>query len=706
MMEVTILVGHVWPSRGGGAAFSGRDANGGLHRVLGSGKDLPKTPNVGESWRVTGPVKFHPTYGPQIEATIAIPVTPEGEHLRRFLAKSRAFQGVGETRAMQLWERFGQDLVSVLDGKDRAALCEVLKENLVTPLLQAWEDSRSEARVVEWLDRHGFPLRLAAKVVKLWGPLAPEKIAENPYRMLAVAGWEQVDRAARLIGFPQDSEARQIAAVEAVCYRVVADKHTVIKERELLLGVGMLLKTGRDGAEMSLKLAQEDQAVVRLGEGRWQALGPHVMESYLRDRLVAMVSAEHIPSGHLFWATPSDARVDELLAEFQAESRLQLTGEQLQAVWMALTQRVGMILGGAGTGKTTVLKAIMWAVEKLNGTVHAVALAGRAALRITEATGRPARTIAGFLGAVERGDLELGGSDLVVVDEASMVDLPLAYSLMRTIPEDARLVMVGDPHQLPPIGMGLVFGVFSEDDRLPKVELMQVHRQAKETGIPAIATAIRHGALPDLRSQPVTSNLRCQPGISFLPCTASEAQAQVIELLSDLGGPSEVQILSPIKSGPAGLKAINAALHRLRAVGRDEWQGYAVDDPVIWLENDFDRKIFNGTLGVVEAAGPTSLSVLWDGHDKAMDMGPSDLDSLDLAYAISIHKSQGSQFPRVIVPIFKSRILDRTLVYTAMTRATKQVVFLGDADALRQAVEAPPAPHRRNHGLGLAEPQP
>jgi exodeoxyribonuclease V alpha subunit len=138
-------------------------------------------------------------------------------------------------------------------------------------------------------------------------------------------------------------------------------------------------------------------------------------------------------------------------------------------------------------------------------------------------------------------------------------------------------------------------------------------------------------------------------------------------------------------------------------MGRDEWQGYAVDDPVIWLENDYDRKIWNGTLGGVQAAGPTSLFVLWDGHDKPMDMGLSDLDSLDLAYAISVHKAQGSQFRRVIVPVFKNRLLERTLIYTALTRATEQVVFIGDADALRQAVEAPPAPHRRKHGLGLAE---
>ncbi|GLH68230.1 AAA family ATPase [Geothrix edaphica] len=698
MTELTLTVSQVWLGPKGGAVFQGKDQAGATHKVIASENVISRPPRPGEFWRVQGENRTHPKWGLQLEATLAIPMVPEGEHLRRFLARNRAFQGVGDVRAKMLWEKFGKGLIALLDAKDALSLAEVIGEEVAGTLVQAWEEARAEARVVEWLDQKGFPVRLAAKVVKLWGALAPEKIQENPYRMLAVAGWEQVDRAAQLIGFPQDAEARQIAAVETVCYLSMADKHTVIKEGELLLGVGRLLKVGRDGAEKALELAEGDQAVVRLGEGRWQALGPHVMETYLRDRLAAMVTAEHVPAGHLFWAAPSDAKVDELLAEFQAENSLKLTDEQKQAVWMALTQRVGMILGGAGTGKTTVLKAIMWGAERLQGTVHAVALAGRAAIRMTEATGRPARTIAGFLGAAERGELELGGSDLVVVDEASMVDLPLAYSLMRAIPEDARLLMVGDPYQLPPIGMGLVFGVYAEDDRVPKVELMQVHRQAKETGIPQVAGQIRMGTMPGLKSYEGP-----KAGISFMPCTSAEAQAQVIELVSELGGPGEVQILSPIKNGLAGIKAINAALHHLRAAGRDQWQGFAVDDPVIWLENDYDRKIWNGTLGVVQAAGPTSLSVLWDGHDKLMDMGVSDLDSLDLAYAISVHKAQGSQFRRVVAPVFRSRLLERTLVYTALTRATEQVVFIGDAGALKLAVEAPPAPFRRNHGLAHAE---
>ena len=402
-MDLTLTVRSVWPGHLGGAVFTGVDETGKLHRVIASEQAVPRPPNPGESWRVQGDTRTHPRYGLQIHADLAVPAIPKGEHVRRFLARNRAFQGVGEVRARKLWEKFGDRLVDILDAKDSASLAEIVGEEAAGTLVQAWEEARAEARVAEWLDKQGFPLRLAGKVVKLWGTLAPEKIAENPYRLLAVAGWLQVDGAARLLGVPGEAEIRRIAAVEATCYRAMAGKHTVIEESDLLHGVAQLLGQGRQVAQKSLQLASEDHAVIRVREGLWQALGPHVMESFVRDRIAQMVAAEFAPFGHLFWQRPSDARADELVEKFQAGSSLELTDEQKQAVWLALTQRFCLILGGAGTGKTTVLKAIQWCVSQCEGTVHPIALAGRAAIRITEATGHPARTIAGFLGAAERG---------------------------------------------------------------------------------------------------------------------------------------------------------------------------------------------------------------------------------------------------------------------------------------------------------------
>ncbi len=459
--------------------------------------------------------------------------------------------------------------------------------------------------------------------------------------------------------------------------------------------MAQLLKQPLDSAREALKLAELDLAVLKVGEQRWQAMGPNVMEGFVRDRIAQMVAAEHVPSGHLFWEVPSDSEVDADIREFQEQNSLQLTSEQKLAVWLAMTQRFGIIQGGAGTGKTTMLRAVHHAMLKHEGTVHAVALAGRAAMRMREATGHPARTIAGFLGALQRDELHLGGSDLVIVDEASMVDLPMAYMLLRMIPEDCRMILVGDPYQLPPIGMGVVFSAYCEDDRAPRVELTVVHRQAAETGIPRLAGQVREGVMPDLApfSGPGM-------GISFLKCSERDALGQIVEILGTLGM-EETQILGAVKRGPSGIRSINETLFRLCSVGKPTWQGFAPGDPVIFLQNDYERLIFNGSLGAVLAVGTASLMVLWDGLEKPMEMALQDLEYMDLAYAISIHKAQGSQFRRVIIPVFPSRLLDRTLIYTAITRAVEQVVILGDKKVLEEALAAPPAPRRRRHGLGM-----
>ena len=697
MISLTVTVQHVRPWPNGGAVFTGKDDEGKHHRILASRWVLHRPPNVGETLTIEGSTQVHPNFGLQLRAEKITPVRPQGELLQRFLAQNKAFQGVGEARARKLWVAFGEGLYGLLDRKELAPLAEVLGENQAKDLLEAWEENQAEGQVVRWLEAHGFKAPLAVKVMRLWRTDAPQKIQENPYRMLAVAGWERVDAAAMGLGVKADADIRRIAAVEAVCYRGMSNKHTVMEEAELLRSVAYLLKQPLDSAREALNLAKEDLAVISVGEKRWQAMGPHVMEGYVRDRIAQMVAAEHVPAGHLFWEVPSDDEVDADIREFQEQNSLQLTDEQKQAVWLALTQRFCLIQGGAGTGKTTMLKAVHHSIEKHQGTVYAVALAGRAAMRMREATGHPARTIAGFLGALQREELHLGGADLVVVDEASMVDLPLAYMLLRSIPEDCRMLLVGDPYQLPPIGMGIVFSAYCEDDRVPKVELTVVHRQAKETGIPFLAGQIRSGVMPDLGAFLGPGN-----GISFLECSEKEALGQVIEVLGALGGPGEVQILGAVKRGPAGIRAINEALYSLRSVGKPTWEGFSRGDPVMYLQNDYDRLIWNGTLGVVDSVGTTSISVIWDGHEQPMAMTWEDKENLDLAYAISIHKAQGSQFTRVILPVFPSRLLDRTLIYTAITRATEQVVILGDKKVLEQALAAPPAPHRRKHGLSVA----
>lgn len=273
----------------------------------------------------------------------------------------------------------------------------------------------------------------------------------------------------------------------------------------------------------------------------------------------------------------------------------------------------------------------------------------------------------------------------------------LAYTLLRRLPPECRVLLVGDPYQLPPIGFGLVFSALADDSAVPKVELTRIHRQAETTGIPALSRRIREGVVPDL---PAFTGVGL--GVSFQPCRPEDAQAMVIEALGALGGIGETQVLSPIKRGLAGTMGINVALHVLRSTGKAVWSGLATGDPVIHLENDYEDMVFNGTLGMVEEALPDGVPITWDGHDRPLTYRQDRREALDLAYAISVHKAQGSQFRRVIIPIFPSRLLDRTLIYTALTRATEQVVLVGALEALEAAVAAPPAHHRRRTCMGVA----
>jgi len=697
MTDLTLTVRKVWPGRQGGAIFTGQDEAGTLHRVVADTAILLRPPGIGERWEVAGPVRVHPHYGKQVHADRAVPVRPPGELLRRFLARNKAFQGVGEARALRLWDAFGEGLHDLLDAGNSVRLAEVLGADLAASLVDNWRESQGEAKVVRWLEGHQFPVTLAVKVMRLWGVDAADKIAGNPYRMLAVAGWIRVDAAALDAGADPDCPERRIAAVEAICYRALADQHTTIPEPQLLAGVQGLLRCPPQVAQNALALAERDQAVVRTPDGLWQPFGPAVMESFVKDRIQERVAAEYSPSGCLLWSRPDDNRVRCLIADFEGQECFVLTEEQRHAVWLAMTQRFALVLGGAGTGKTSLLKAVAFAQAETGGTLHAVALAGRAAQRLREAAGCPARTLAGFLGAMERQELDLGGGDLIVVDEASMVDLPLAYILLRRLPSGTRLLLVGDPYQLPPIGFGLVFSALAEDPTVPKVELTRIHRQAETTGIPNLSRLIREGRVPNL---PAFAG--AGPGVSFLPCHMEDTQAVVIETLGALGGIAETKVLSPLKRGPAGTIGINAALHILRSTRKSVWSGLATGDPMIHLENDYEDMVFNGTLGMVEEALPDGARILWDGHDQPLTYRQDRREALDLAYAISVHKAQGSQFRRVIIPIFASRILDRTMIYTALTRATEQVVLVGDRDALEASVTALPAHHRRRTGMGVS----
>lgn len=706
VVSVTVVVSTVHAGFIGGAVFTGRGDDGRWIRAVASRGRIVRAPLKGESWHLSGRYTQHPTYGEQLQIEGARLIRPAGKHLVSYLSSYPAFRGtgVGPAKASRLSEHFGERLPDILAEGQVQELEEVISRESASKLITSWREVAEEGAVMVFLDRHGIDHIYAEKITRFWPRDAVEKLTENPYRLLAFTSWEIADRLALSLGLDLGDRRRLIAAAEAAVYVRLDDAKDTLVETDILeADIKKLLRCiGNKIPAIAIEQAVVDGSLTGNRDKGYQATGCALMERYLSERLTTAAA----PSSQiaLIRGNRVDHRVEYCIRAFEQGEGVSLSEEQRDAVYTACSATLSIITGGAGSGKTTVLRVIHRAVEYMGGAVVQMALAGRAAQRMREATGRDAYTIASFLDQVSSGYMNLTEKHLVVIDECSMVDLLLMYRVLRALPQGVRLLLVGDPNQLPPIGPGLVFHVLAESKIIPVEKLVKVHRQNESSGIPAVADKIRKGVVPDL---PKYDGSRA--GVSFQACEVSYIPELLTALITDLGGPSNTQILNAIKNGPAGVKSINSRFHKMntarRVLGR--W-GIGEGDPVVYTVNDYNLDLYNGSLGTVQAVldgdetignydEPARLLCSFDG--RAIKLSDSHLSNVELAYAITIHKAQGSQFKRVVIPITWCRILDRTLIYTALTRGVEQVVFVGDKNAFHRAIENPPTAYRRNIGF-------
>ncbi len=691
----------VYPGPRGGAIFSGRDTAGKRLRFVAGCNHICRAPVVGETWSLTGEIRRHPRYGEQVHVEQASLIQPRGQLIIDFLSKHPAFDGlgIGKAKAMRLWKNFGSDLYEILSQGDLEKLTYVLPEETAQRLVEAWRTVSKEAGIISFLDAHGFEARLADKVRKIWRGDALTKLKENPYRMLAFAGWEKVDQMARALGVTHDDPRRQVAAVEACLYKRLDTKHTLTPYEMLLDSLSNVMGMCSTGvACAAVDRALDEHAIIATGDG-YQPLGAAVMEKTIMNYLHELLAGAPGPERNLFSRNLSEIIV-EAIASFERDAGLCLNAGQRRGVEMALHHPLSVLTGGAGTGKTTVLELVHRVAEQVTVPVLQMALSGRAAQHLREATGRSASTIAAFLLAAEQGSVNPESEPLVIIDESSMLDLPLMYSIVRALPARARLLLVGDPYQLPPIGFGLVFQVLIASPSIPKIELVEVHRQAGSSGIPQIARDIRHGIVPSLLPFAGLS-----AGVSFIEAGDGNVIDHILGVLTEWSECSDTQVLSVTKRGASGTRNINATLHAMTSTTKPKLEGwgFAEGDPIIYLVNDYRKELWNGSLGKIDSIlnsnGRRALLCSLDGARH--EISEEDFQRIDLAYAITIHKAQGSQFKRVIVPIVKTRLLDRTLIYTALTRGVEQVVFIGDHKLFEEAIIAPPQSHNRLVGFSV-----
>jgi len=691
---ITIAIENVlFAGSYGGAVFSGTCAEGHRHRMVASYEVMPRPPIVGEVWRVKGTIQDHPMYGRQIITTKAILECPSGRLIRETIAKSKAFPGIGEKLADQLWRRFGEDLYLMLNAANPEPFEAPLRsKELARILVNGWRELALLSDAYKWLDRHGAPVALAQRIISVYQEDTIDKLEENVFRLLAFTNFETADRIARALGVGLEDEIRLVAAADAAVVRRLDGKHTWATEADFRSTIKEIIKCNGETAGRAINLAIQDNAMIRVGGGL-QGLGPASMEEYIATMLMTMAAGNFQPIQLTLRQQADDNFVESFLRDFNARSEFPLSHGQQDAVMMGINEPVSIIGGGAGVGKTTALKAVCDATEMLGGHVYMLALSGRAARRMSEATGRRAMTIASFVHRVDRGEIVLAGEPTIAIDEASMLDLPTTYRLLRRLEPGCRLLLLGDPGQLPPISFGIIFHILVETKAVPMVELTEIHRQAAATGIPQASMTIRGGVVPELKAYTGLGS-----GIHFIDCPREAIPEKLAELMKNFGGFDDARILTPVKNGVGGTRETNRFFHNLHiSDNKPELAGFAEGEPVIWTENDYELELMNGSLGKVVKTDH-SLIVEWDGENKTID----NTKNMDYAYAITIHKSQGSQFKRVIIPVFDCKLLDRAMLYTAITRAEQQVVLIGDRKTFEKAIKDPPSTTNRKTGFHFA----
>ncbi|MBA3057494.1 MAG: ATP-dependent RecD-like DNA helicase [Gammaproteobacteria bacterium] len=622
---------------------------------------------------------------------------PSGAHIVDYLKRNPRFKGVGPATADKLWEKFKDRLVGLLDAGDYTALEEVVSPVKALALVQGWQEE-GLGKTLQWLGANGVGLVIGRRIAAHFGAEAENKILENPYRLLSFAAdWSEVDvLATQTLGVARTDDRRLAAAVEECVYRRFSLGDTYVPLPDLIDGIRRLLKEEKHQQDViDAAIGHCERTGRLLFDQQGNAYSPGA--SILEDRVVHCIA---VRQGLL---SPA-CNVDGLISEYQTRegNGFLLNTEQRAAVHLVADHHFAVITGGAGCGKTTVLKAVCLVLEAQGYEIVQVALAGKAVKRMQESTGRAAQTIASFIKKLNEGTLVdysgLAVGRAILIDEASMVDLISFSALVRQLPETVKIVLIGDPHQLPPVGPGLILHCLT-NSVVPHVELTVAKRFGTE--IADVANSIRDGVFPVLKEHG--------------PVQFTEiADTKMAEVASNeyLSNPMDSVVLCSTR---ALAKNINQRIQDALSSGRklvmtwseeaDCWAatGLREGDLVICTRNNWDLGLQNGSMGTIVSVqhhGEDQIGKIeWD-DGVARSFNDALLDDLELGYALTVHKSQGSQWKRVVVCLPQgSRMVDRSLIYTAVTRAQSEVSMLGNRSAIQDQVSRKKAADRRHVGL-------
>ncbi len=599
-------------------------------------------------------------------------------------------KGIGPKFAQLIVKQFGVDTIEVIET-DIERLYEVpgIGKKRVEKIRESWEKQKDIKNVMLFLQGYGVSTAYAAKIYRQYGKESIDKVKENPYRLaddIWGIGFKTADGIAGKMGYGKNDLRRCKSGIIYTLNQLANEGHVYAEEEQLVKAATDLLEAEEDSIRKALAdMARTED--LKIEDGAIYLPPFYYAETGAANRLLALLRESE---GNLF-ATRFNA------AELSKAAGITYDEVQLQAIGEALRSKVMVLTGGPGTGKTTTTQGIITALKHLGLRILLAAPTGRAAKRMSEATGMEAKTIHRLLeynpkDGYKRNDENPLEGDALIVDECSMIDIILMNSLMKAVPTSMRLVMVGDIDQLPSVGAGNVLRDIMESGKIPVIRLTRIFRQAQSSRIVMSAHAINQGRFPD------TSNGKDTDFFFMQQEDPERVAAEIVNLVKNRlpkayhRKTSDIQVLTPMQRGIVGAANLNMALQQaLNPSGVSlNRSGYSFrqSDRVMQLRNNYDKDVFNGDLGFVESVDleERTLAVNFDG--RLVEYDASELDELTLAYATTIHKSQGSEYPIVVMPVLMTHyvMLQRNLIYTGITRAKKICVLIGTKKALSFAI--------------------
>ena len=684
-------------------------------------------PAVGERLMVTGRWSNHSSYGRQFEAEFLERTLPQtASDILNYLS-SRSVKGIGPKMAARIVDRFGADTLRIMEQEPQR-LAEVpgiseLKAMAIGEVFRLQVGLRS---LMEFFSLHQLPAELAVRTYKLYGDQTVELLYDDPYLLMddgLEAPFGAVDRFAIELGVDGDDPRRIEAGIRFELNYNLTAGHTFLPQDKLAAATAQLLNVEAEAIRQGIERLLEGERLVRCRLAGITIIylpEPYEAETGCTQKLTEL-------AGNHF---PVPARLESMVRSAAAGSGISYSAQQEQAIREAATSGLLLITGGPGTGKTTLLNGILDLYDQMGLRCLLAAPTGRAAKRLTEVTGHDASTIHRLLEAgidpntgrmvFAKDESNPLKADAIIIDEMSMVDIHLLHSLLRAIPGNKRLILVGDPDQLPPVGPGFPFGDMLRSNLLPAVRLTEIFRQAQESLIVMNAHRVNHGELPDLRSR--------KSDFFFLPARNEQEVAQTIvdlcsrRLPNNMGIPSDqIQVLTPTRKGGVGTWSLNQRLQaslnppvpgkKERAFGDF---AFREGDRVMQIRNNYDivwkktdgsavgTGMFNGDIGTIRSISMEMETVTVVFDDREADYDFTMLNELEPAYAMTVHKSQGSEYRAVILSAWNGSpyLLSRSVLYTAITRARELLIIVGREECIA-AMTGNAKVGRRYSGLKL-----